>query len=429
LGVDVGAWGDGFAVIDFETTGFGAYRADRVVEIGVVCIDPAGEIVDEWTTLVNPERDVSAGFVHGITGRDVYGAPRFADVAGLLAHTLRGRVLAAHNLAFDAQFLAAEYARLGHDLALDGGTGICTMSLAGAYLPVSRRNLGACCACCDIPLRDHHSALADARAAASLLCYYIGCDDGFDARWAQRLQASLAVEWPELGVATSCLLPRGRRTEHATQSYIGRLAARLPVSGRSGLVESYLEVLDRALIDRVLTLHEMDELLELATSLGLSREQTDAAHSDYVDALVRLAWTDGVVTDEELDDLVVVADLLGVSDDDLARKMRAQQTSAGEGPRAGEDGEWAPGRRLGTFRLEPGDKVVFTGEFGVVSREGAIVDAERAGLRVMSSVSRKTKLLVAGDPDSISSKARKARECGVPIVEYGAYLKLRRGLC
>lgn len=42
---------------------------DRVVEIGVVCLDRSGEAADEWTTLVNPERDVSeTGAAHAATG-------------------------------------------------------------------------------------------------------------------------------------------------------------------------------------------------------------------------------------------------------------------------------------------------------------------------------------------------------------------------
>ena len=143
----MGLSGDGFSVIDFETTGFAARKADRVVEIGVVCVHHSGEVVEEWTTLVNPERDVSAGYVHGITARDVYGAPRFEEVAGLLADSLRGRILVAHNLSFEAQFLMAEFGRLGHDLELDRGSGICTMTLASTYIPHSPRNLQACCDC------------------------------------------------------------------------------------------------------------------------------------------------------------------------------------------------------------------------------------------------------------------------------------------
>jgi DNA polymerase III epsilon subunit-like protein len=47
-----------FAVIDFETTGLVPERTDRVVEIGVVLTDDNGHIEHEWTTLVNPHRDV-----------------------------------------------------------------------------------------------------------------------------------------------------------------------------------------------------------------------------------------------------------------------------------------------------------------------------------------------------------------------------------
>src|ERR1019366_3747892 len=69
-GVGMNAVRSGYAVVDFETTGFRGLTTDRVVEIGVVCLDCSGEVADEWTTLVNPERDVSASHIHGITGRD-----------------------------------------------------------------------------------------------------------------------------------------------------------------------------------------------------------------------------------------------------------------------------------------------------------------------------------------------------------------------
>jgi DNA polymerase-3 subunit epsilon len=60
-----------------------------------------------------------------------------------------------------------------------------------------------------------------------------------------------------------------------------------------------------------------------------------------------------------------------------------------------------------------------------ISRDQLCHEAEELGLRPMSSVSRKTKLVVASDPDSISGKARKARECGVPVIDFAAYFRLR----
>jgi DNA polymerase-3 subunit epsilon len=420
--MDVEFPGHGFAVIDFETTGFAAHKSDRVVEIGVVCMDHSGEIVEEWTTLVNPERDVSAGHVHGITSREVYGAPRFADVAGLLAESLRSRVLVAHNLSFEVQFLMGEFARLGHQLQLDRSCGICTMTLASIYIPHSPRNLQACCDSCGVELTDAHSALADARATTQLLARYLGVDPGFVERWSDRLASSLAVQWPALAAEWSCCKARVAGGSDAGETYVGRLAANLPAVGGSGVTDSYLEVLDRALIDRILALHEIDELIGLAMDLGLSQEQTEVAHRDYLAALARQAYDDDELTDAEIADLLVVAELLGIGDEEVQDALLVAKESARH------TGAPTCGPSVGAFALELGDRIVFTGESPGVSREQLIREAEALGLRPMSSVSRKTKVVVAADPDSISGKARKAREAGVPVIDHGAYGRLADAL-
>ncbi len=174
------------------------------------------------------------------------------------------------------------------------------MTLASTYIPHSPRNLQACCDCCGVRLEDAHTALADARATTQLLARYIGADDDFADRWAHCYAQSLHVEWPALAADPGCVKPRGAAPfEGAADTYVGRLAAHLAAVGGTGGTDSYLEVLDRALIDRILALHEMDELISLARDLGLSREQTDAAHRDYLDALVRQAWVDGKAADAE----------------------------------------------------------------------------------------------------------------------------------
>lgn len=414
--------GDGFAVIDFETTGFAALKTDRVVEIGVVCMDYSGEIVEEWSTLLNPERDVSAGHVHGITSRDVYGAPHFAEVAGLLTESLRGRVLVAHNLSFEAQFLMGEFARLGHQLQLDRTCGICTMTLASTYIPHSPRNLQACCSCCGVELTDAHSALADARATTELLARYIGLDNEFSERWADRFAASLAVPWPAMSSDQTCCRPRGECGADAAETYVGRLAAHLPSFGGGGVTDSYLELLDRALIDRVLALHEIDELIAFAKDLGLSQEQAVVAHHDYLAALARQAWADRALTDEETADLLVVGDLLGISDEEVQAELATAQEVAGEA------GPPTCGPLVGVFKLEPGDRVVFTGEIPGFSREQLTREAEEMGLSPMTSVSRKTKVVVAADPDSISGKARTARSRGVDVISHVAYRRLLQSM-
>jgi DNA polymerase III epsilon subunit-like protein len=65
-----------FAVVDVETTGFGA--KDRIIELGIILIDE-DKITHEWETLVNPERDISNSDIHGITASMVSLAPTFKE--------------------------------------------------------------------------------------------------------------------------------------------------------------------------------------------------------------------------------------------------------------------------------------------------------------------------------------------------------------
>ena len=73
-----------FVVIDCETTGLG--RHDRIVEIAALTLDPkTWEPVDEYDTLINPERDLGPVGLHGITASMVEAAPVFSEVAAALA--------------------------------------------------------------------------------------------------------------------------------------------------------------------------------------------------------------------------------------------------------------------------------------------------------------------------------------------------------
>jgi DNA polymerase-3 subunit epsilon len=48
----------GYAVVDLETTGLHPGRHGRVVEIAIMSLAHDGEVTGEWSTLVNPHRDV-----------------------------------------------------------------------------------------------------------------------------------------------------------------------------------------------------------------------------------------------------------------------------------------------------------------------------------------------------------------------------------
>ena len=78
------------AFVDLETSGLSP-QADRITEIGVVTVDDKG--VEEWTTLVNPGRDLAerSRFYNGITCDELADAPRFGAIAAQLSARLAGR--------------------------------------------------------------------------------------------------------------------------------------------------------------------------------------------------------------------------------------------------------------------------------------------------------------------------------------------------
>ncbi|SDG22179.1 DNA polymerase-3 subunit epsilon [Lentzea fradiae] len=366
--------GNGYAVVDVETTGISPGHHHRVIEVAVVHVDGSGRRTDEWCTLVNPRRDLGPQHVHGISAAEVRRAPDFAGIAGELAARLSGRVLVAHNLSFDLRFLQAEYARLGHELHV--GAGLCTMELAGRYLGASSRSLAASCEAADVPMGTAHSALHDARACAGLLVRCLH-------RIGHVEPARLAV--PRTG---NTYAVQRARAHGAEQHFLAKLVELLPrATTLSG--DEYLDVLDRALLDRHLSQDEQEELLSVARALDLGMAEVMELHRGYLSALADVAWEDGRLTADEEADLRLVASLLGV---DATEALRSEPV-----------------------RLSPGDLVVFTGEM----REPRDVwesRASSAGLTVKGGVTKRTALVIAADPDSLSGKADKARRYGIPIV-------------
>lgn len=157
--------GNGFAVLDLETTGLQPKRGARIIEIGVVTIDVGGTVTGQWETLVDAGCGSGPTEIHGVDDTMLAGAPSFTEIAGDLAALLDQRVLVAHNASFDVGFLDAEFRRA--DIAWSRAP-LCTMQLARrrGHYPA---NLAACCAEYQIVNHGAHRALGDALATAELL--------------------------------------------------------------------------------------------------------------------------------------------------------------------------------------------------------------------------------------------------------------------
>jgi len=405
------------AVVDVETTGFAAQGADRIVEIAVVRLSAEGERLDEFETLVNPQRDVGPTKIHGISALDVREAPLFADVAGDVAARMQGAVFVAHNAEFDRRFVSAEYARLGYDI--DPAPCLCTMRLSG-LVGLEGRRLEVCCSECGVPLGHHHSALHDARAAADLLVALLRRGGLSQRDVLSRFHGvpPAPTAWPALG----CGGRRLSRSQSAScretpNSYMAALVRRVSAAGLGGSEDlaPYLELLDRVLEDREVTRDEVEGLHEMALAIGLTGRQVVEAHWQYMEALAGLAWADGVLTGNEAADLRHVGSLLGL--DAEMTQWIVEQSAAG-------------GAASATTLSAPslvGKSVCFTGQLARVERGEAERRVQRAGLVVKSGVSKKLDILVCADPHSQSVKARKARELGVRIMAEEAFWRALGG--
>jgi DNA polymerase III epsilon subunit family exonuclease len=162
------------AIVDVETTSL--HPSDgRIVEVAVIQLDPAGDIENTWSTRVNPRRDPGPTFAHGLTAEMLEDAPVFEDIAAQLARLLDGRILAAHNVNFDANFLRHEYQRA--NLIWLFPPQLCTIRAAwnlGRRRQGGSRKLVDLCANENITTDDAHTALGDATATARLVQTYLG---------------------------------------------------------------------------------------------------------------------------------------------------------------------------------------------------------------------------------------------------------------
>lgn len=403
----------GFAVLDFETTGLFPNGHDRVIELAVVHVNEHGRIEGQWETLINPGRDLGRQDIHRIRAADVISAPSFADIAPRLLELLAGRVVVAHNASFDIRFLIAELERID-GWVNPGVPTLCTMQLARDILPGAGRALADCCAAFDIELEGAHRAAVDALATAQLLAAYIEATDDAEF-WFSYIDAASAYEWPSLSPSRVEWFPRPDFPAEVTaNTFLERITVKLPDYSGPAECLDYLALLDRCLLDRYLSVHEAQGLVQLAEDLGLSRTTCADLHAQYFDELTQVAWADGVLTDAEMADLVEVANLLDLPTETIAAALddptRRSSSDARNERRVSRPAS------LQTFLLEPGALIVLTGEMTRPRSEWES-DLFARGFQPHGAVTKKVALVAAADPDSLSGKARKARDYGIPIVD------------
>jgi DNA polymerase-3 subunit epsilon len=154
-----------YVVFDVETTGSAAGKGGAITEIGALKL-VGGEVIDQFTTLVNPGRPIDPFVVRltGITDRMVSDAPSISEVMPRFEEFVEGCVLVGHNVHFDCSFVTA--ARGGSPLpneVLD------TLKLARCLVPgLKRYRLSALVSHFGVRQAPNHRALSDAAATTDV---------------------------------------------------------------------------------------------------------------------------------------------------------------------------------------------------------------------------------------------------------------------
>ena len=160
--------GSEFVVVDVETTGRDPKMAD-LIEIGAVRVRD-GEIVDRFSTFVNPGRPIFGAQMHGITDAEVAGAPAPRDAALRFLEFAGTASLAGHNIGFDLGFIEQA---LGEPGKFADASYFDTLAIAReGYPDLESYKLGDVARFFGLTVETAHRGLADAETTAAVLARF-----------------------------------------------------------------------------------------------------------------------------------------------------------------------------------------------------------------------------------------------------------------
>jgi len=394
-----------FAILSIETTGISPRHGDQLVEIAIHTVNWNGEILDCYETLVHPEMEMSGFQIHGISDIMVKNAPTIQEIIPDLLSRINEKTIVAHDLDFILQFLQPAL-----NLYISKLNGICTLKLSNRISPDSGlRRLEQICTFYDIDFSVLHSAKADSLATAKLFSILKNL-------FLQQFEPDIFVKdfLPVIQIE-NCPAERNhfmKRNEaksianiQTTKLYkiLNRLTSS---SGDTVPIKQYLNILDRALADRILTEREIISLIDLAENYKLSKEQVIEIHEEYLRKLIRIYLLDEILTSSEMDDLHLVAELLCILPKELHLLIAYEKTKIAI----------TTPEQQHEFKSLQGKKVCFSGHLSCkingkkIGRELAQQLVKERGLLIKRVVSKNVDYLIIAEAENFSGKGRKNRK-------------------
>ncbi|MDX1545225.1 MAG: exonuclease domain-containing protein [Christiangramia sp.] len=167
-----------FAITDIETTGSGI-KDNKITEICVIVVQN-GEVIDEYSSLVNPSQSIPL-YIESLTGINdemVCDAPQFHEIAEDVDKITKDCVFVAHNVNFDYNIIRSEFSSLGKEFKRKR---LCTVRLTKKLIPgLFSYSLGNICTSINIPHLDRHRAGGDCEATVTLFQRCLSLDPEYE---------------------------------------------------------------------------------------------------------------------------------------------------------------------------------------------------------------------------------------------------------
>ena len=405
-----------FCIIDIETTGF-SKTYDRIIEVAVLRIDSAGNLLRSYESLVNPNRDVGATHIHGLTASSLSKAPEFNDIAYSIVDILNNSIIVAHNKNFDLGFLNSEFERA--NINIPELNGICTLQLSKYLFPeLPSRKLQVLCQYFDILVENLHQAFSDCEATMHLFLKmydsYIN-DFGIEDFQSKILgtnyfSARLESKISKIEFKRSDAKDLIKKDESRMQNLLLRIPDNYDAKDYN--ISEYLNLLDEILEDRLITEDEYKEIEKFSQDFHIPSSKMIKIHEEYFRRLTRFYLSDKVLSEFELTDLNKVSDLLQIGEDkkELIIELEKAELSLDIANSSVNHNSYL------------GKSVCFTGQLiskingQLITRELAHILAMENGLIIKKGVTKELDMLIVADPNTQSGKAKKAKSYGIRIV-------------
>ncbi len=156
-----------YVIFDIETTGL-SNKNNKITEIGAIKLDENGNIIDNFSQLVNPEVEIPEFITEltGITDAMVADEPTIEPVIKEFYDFIEDSVLVAHNSTFDIGFIRENLKKV--KLSIDNPV-LDTLELSRASFPsLKNHKLNTLAKYLNVSLENHHRAVDDAKATTDI---------------------------------------------------------------------------------------------------------------------------------------------------------------------------------------------------------------------------------------------------------------------